>query len=79
MRLGALTTKGGNLVVVVVVVVTTVVCVAGAKENWPTVLSTPKAAMLGEGCSLVRLLSSTADAEILEAKGDLTTSLEVVR
>jgi hypothetical protein len=28
---------GGKLVVVVVVVVTTVVCVAGPKENWPSV------------------------------------------
>ena len=28
--------RGGKLVVVVVVVVTTVVCVAGAKENWPS-------------------------------------------
>ena len=31
--------RGGKLVVVVVVVVTTVVCVAGAKENCPNILS----------------------------------------
>lgn len=30
--------RGGNEVVVVVVVVTTVVCVAGAKERWPSVV-----------------------------------------
>ena len=35
-RRGAFTMRGGKLVVVVVVVVTTVVCVAGAKDIWPS-------------------------------------------
>lgn len=70
--------KGGNLVVVVVVVVTTVVCVAGAKENWPSVLSAPNCAMLEEeGRSMLRLLSSPGGGENLEAKEDCINSFAV--
>ena len=74
MRLGGLITKGGNLVVVVVVVVTTVVCVAGAKENCPRVLSAPKCAMVGSSQSLLRLRFSNAGDGNLEAKEQLMAS-----
>jgi hypothetical protein len=77
MRLGALIMKGGNLVVVVVVVVTTVVWVAGANENWPSVLSAPKWAMFEDGMSLFRLLSSGAGVGNLEANGEMLPSVGI--
>jgi hypothetical protein len=78
MRLGALITKGGNLVVVVVVVVTTVVCVAGAKENCPSVLSAPNCAMVETSRSLLCSLCSVAGGGNLEAKEGLIDSCGVV-
>ncbi len=71
-------TKGGNLVVVVVVVVTTVVCVAGAKENCPRVLSAPKCAMVEFGRSLLRCCCNMADGENLEGKEELAASFGVL-
>jgi hypothetical protein len=89
MRRGALTTKGGNLVVVVVVVVTTVVCVAGAKENCPRVLSERKLVISVEPIGASVWLPCIMDGDdehaneekddvdeggSLEMKGDLTMS-----
>jgi hypothetical protein len=66
-------------VVVVVVVVTTVVCVAGAKENWPSVLSAPNCAMVETRRSLLCSLGSVIDgAGNLEAKGGLMASFGAV-
>jgi len=78
MRLGALITKGGNLVVVVVVVVTTVVCVAGAKENWPSVLSAPNCAMVETTRSLLCSLGSIVGGGNLEVKEELMASFGAV-
>jgi hypothetical protein len=66
-------------VVVVVVVVTTVVCVAGAKENWPSVLSAPNCAMVETSRSLLCSLGSVGGgAGNLEAKEGLMGSFDAV-
>ncbi len=63
---------------VVVVVVTTVVWVAGAKENCPSVLSSPNSAMLESGWFLLRLLCSISGGGTLEGKRGSITSFGVI-